>query len=86
MRKFSTIYKEYDTLAEWFSEEKDSKLLKHIIDKMVELDKEMVNIKKKQPYGGICEDCGKETNEFCHNHLCVSCCSKRNSMYEEEYE
>ena len=90
MRKLSEIKKEYDTLAIGYIDSVKLGLTGTVIDNtekaMIKLDKEMLKQKEKYPYGGVCEDCGKETSEFCHDSLCLDCCIKRNRLYEEIYD
>jgi len=83
MRKLSEIKREYDTLAREFIESNNKD---NIISLMKKLDQEMLDIKKKYPYGGVCEDCGKETEEYCHDNRCLDCCRKYNELFESYYE
>jgi len=36
-------------------------------------------------YIGYCVDCGELVKEYCHNYLCLSCCSKRVEFEREIY-
>jgi len=53
---------------------------------MLTMDREAVAQKKRTPYGGICNGCRKETEEYCHDHLCLKCCIKRQELEAEYYE
>lgn len=41
---------------------------------------------EEEPYVGYCIDCGKHVKEYCHNYLCLECCSRQQRLMDEIYK
>jgi hypothetical protein len=43
-------------------------------------------ISNEEKYIGYCTSCGKRVKEYCHDYLCLKCCSKLRQLENEMYK